>query len=76
MAVKPHVSLRILPAAAMLGLVLVGGNPQLHGAEDADAGTWKMIVLTGPEQFPVPAPAPVTDAGYRSEFPLRVRKPT
>jgi uncharacterized protein (TIGR03437 family) len=35
---------------------------------DADAGSWKMIVLTGPTQISVPAPAPVTDAGYLAEL--------
>src|SRR2546430_9403403 len=35
---------------------------------DPDAGTWKMIVLTGPTQFAVAAPAPVTDPGYVAEL--------
>ena len=35
---------------------------------DADAGTWQMIVLTGPAQFNVPPPAPVTDASYAAEL--------
>lgn len=35
---------------------------------DANAGTWKMIVLTGPTQIPVAAPAAITDPGYQSEL--------
>ncbi len=35
---------------------------------DPGAGGWKMIVLTGPTQVPVAAPAPVTDPGYQAEL--------
>ena len=35
---------------------------------DANAGTWKMIVLTGPDQVVVPDPAPVTSASYLAEL--------
>ncbi|HWW97202.1 MAG TPA: phosphatase PAP2 family protein [Edaphobacter sp.] len=35
---------------------------------DATAGSWKMIVLTGPTQVPVPSPAPTNDPGYQSEL--------
>src|SRR5687768_9775594 len=34
---------------------------------DAAAGTWRMIVLTGPDQVVVPEPAPVTGAAYLAE---------
>ncbi len=37
-------------------------------ATDANAGTWKMIVLTGPEQIPVTVPATVSDPAYLSEL--------
>ncbi len=37
-------------------------------ATDANAGSWKMIVLTGPAQVPVPAPAATNDPGYLSEL--------
>ena len=37
-------------------------------ANDANAGTWKLIVLTSPTQVAVPAPAPVTDGTYQSEL--------
>jgi hypothetical protein len=35
---------------------------------DANAGLWKMIVLSGPTQVPVTAPAPTNDPGYQSEL--------
>ncbi|HEU4631674.1 MAG TPA: phosphatase PAP2 family protein [Gemmatimonadaceae bacterium] len=38
------------------------------GSVDADAGSWRMLVLGGPEQFQVPAPAAVTSDLYRAEL--------
>jgi len=35
---------------------------------DPGAGNWKMIVLSGPTQIAVPAPAPVADSGYQQEL--------
>jgi hypothetical protein len=35
---------------------------------DADAGTWRMILLTGPDQFTVAAPAAVTSPAYVAEL--------
>ena len=35
---------------------------------DAGAGRWRMIVMTGPDQVTVPAPAAVTSDAYRSEL--------
>jgi membrane-associated phospholipid phosphatase len=35
---------------------------------DADAGTWRMLVLTGPTQVPVPAPAATTSPAYVAEL--------
>jgi hypothetical protein len=35
---------------------------------DANAGTWKMIVLTGPDQVVVPDPATVSSAAYAAEL--------
>lgn len=43
-------------------------SPLIASSTDANAGSWKMIVLTGPAQVPVAAPAPVTDPGYQSEL--------
>ncbi len=42
--------------------------PSLAATNDADAGSWQMIVLSGPGQIPVAAPAPVSDAGYQAEL--------
>src|SRR6185295_2939003 len=35
---------------------------------DANAGNWRMIVLTGPTQIAVPAPAPVVSDAYLAEL--------
>lgn len=35
---------------------------------DINAGTWKPILLTGPTEFPVAAPAAVTTPGYIAEL--------
>lgn len=43
-------------------------SPLTPASTDANAGTWKMIVLTGPTQISVAAPAPATDPGYQSEL--------
>lgn len=42
-------------------------NPVTPAAADANAGSWKMIVLTGPTQIAVTAPVATTDAGYLTE---------
>lgn len=38
------------------------------GDLDADAGSWKMIVLTSPNQIPVPSPALTTSDAYNTEL--------
>ena len=55
------------PLAAALVVVLGEARPAVAGP-DADAGTWKMIVLTGPTQISVAAPSPVTAPDYLSEL--------
>src|SRR5262245_2973397 len=37
-------------------------------AVDADAGTWKMLVMTGPTQIAVAPPSPVGAADYQAEL--------
>jgi membrane-associated phospholipid phosphatase len=41
---------------------------QIFTSVDANAGAWKMIVLSSAAQINVVAPAPVTDAGYKNEL--------
>ena len=41
---------------------------------DPDAGTWRMIVLTGPTQVPVPLPSQVTSLEYQAEL-ASIRSP-
>jgi len=43
-------------------------TPATPSSNDADAGNWKMIVLSGPTQFPVTAPAAVTTSSYQAEL--------
>jgi hypothetical protein len=45
--------------------VLPPASPQ---TTDANAGQWKMIVLSGPTQIAVPAPLPVSDPSYQAEL--------
>lgn len=43
--------------------------PALSPAEpDADAGTWKTILLSAPDEMPLAVPAPVTAPDYRAEI--------
>ena len=51
-------------AMAMMPAQTVFTAPAL----DADAGQWRMIVLTGPTQIPVPPPAQVGGFEYQSEL--------
>ena len=37
-------------------------------SSDASAGSWRMIVLTGPTQIAVPPPAPVSSDAYQAEL--------
>lgn len=46
-------------------LVPVWAQP---GASDANAGAWRMIVLSAPTEVAVLAPVPVTDPAYRAEL--------
>jgi PAP2 superfamily protein len=42
--------------------------PSTPAGSDANAGSWRMIVLSGPTQFTVPPPAPTTSDAYRAEL--------
>jgi hypothetical protein len=78
---KPQAIFRlILPVAALLSLSAINIScsksipstetlvPITPAAPDSNAGTWKMIVLTGPTQVAVTAPVPTTDPGYQAEL--------
>ena len=52
-------------AAAMAFAPSIGVNA---ATTDPDAGTWRMIVLTGPTQVPVAPPAQVNSLDYQAEL--------
>ncbi|RZU41574.1 phosphatase PAP2 family protein [Edaphobacter modestus] len=61
--------------AALLSLSCSKGIPstetlpaQIFTSVDANAGAWKMILLSGPTQVAVVAPVPVNDPGYTAEL--------
>jgi hypothetical protein len=45
-------------------------TPLAPTSADANAGTWKMIVLTSPTQIAVAAPAGVSDPSYQNELTI------
>lgn len=69
---------RILFAACAAALVTAGCDQSLDSTEtlttldpaslDADAGTWRLVVLTSPSQVAVPAPFPVASPEYQAEL--------
>jgi hypothetical protein len=71
-------SARALPAAVALAVTLASCGqgitnledlpPASPSGSDADAGRWRMIVLSGPDQFAVPPPAPVASEAYQAEL--------
>jgi hypothetical protein len=72
-----HWPLSSLPVA-LLASALCACNKDIPTSEhlpplnptsvDAGAGSWQMIVLSGPGQIVVPAPAPVTSDAYQAEL--------
>jgi membrane-associated phospholipid phosphatase len=70
---------RFVPAAALVSALGLAGcskaiptqedlPPSSPAAADANAGTWRMIVLSGPTQFAVAPPAAVGSEAYQSEL--------
>jgi hypothetical protein len=43
-------------------------TPSSPSGADANASSWRMVVLSGPSQFTVAPPAPVTSAAYQAEL--------
>jgi hypothetical protein len=77
----PSPRLRWMIALATLGVALPVSScdktivsptadlPPIEAASpDANAGSWKMLVLTAPDQVPVPEPTAVTSAAYVAEL--------
>jgi PAP2 superfamily len=68
----------VLPAAALAASLGAGCQnaadstetlpPRTPAASDANAGHWKMLVLSGPSQVAPAPPAPVASEGYRAEL--------
>lgn len=68
----------LLPLALLLAATLLGCSksitsteilaPSTPQSQDANAGSWKMIVLTGATQIPVVAPVAITDPAYVAEL--------
>lgn len=55
-------------AVVAFAFTLAAGAGRAAAAEDPNAGSWRLIVLTSPAQVAVPAPVPVDDAAYRAEL--------
>ena len=68
----------LLPATLLLSSTLLSCGKSITSTEalipltpataDANAGSWKMIVLTSPSQIPLAAPVPKTDPLYLAEL--------
>lgn len=69
-AVLAAVAIAVPVASCDKSIVEPGASlpPIEAAAVDVGAGSWKMIVLTGPDQVVVPDPAPVTSAAYVAEL--------
>ncbi len=58
-----------LVASALVLTIAAGQAPRLAAAgNDADAGTWRMVVMTSPAQIPVAQPASAASADYQAEL--------
>ena len=56
-------------ACALVFAIAASHAPRLAAAgNDADAGTWRMIVMTGPAQIAVAPPASTSSADYQAEL--------
>lgn len=53
---------------AALVCLLAASASMAVAADDSNAGSWRMIVLTSPTQVAVPAPVPTEDAAYQAEL--------
>lgn len=60
--------LRSMAAGMALFSAICLAAPLAAEDNDADAGAWRMILLSAPTQIPVAAPATVSDSGYQAEL--------
>jgi len=73
MNILPHASRRTLAAGIVLaGIILTeimsAAVPLAAQNNDANAGSWRMILLSGPTQIAVAKPAATTDPSYLAEL--------
>ncbi len=59
---------RRLVAATTAAAFAFAATPARAANNDADAGTWQMIVLTSPTQIAVPAPSAISSIDYEAEL--------
>ena len=52
----------------VLGLALAPATTVVAAPLDANAGNWRMVVLTGPTQIAVPMPSQVSGVDYQAEL--------
>ena len=56
-------------ACALVFAIVASHAPRLAAAgNDADAGTWRMVVMTSPAQIPVAPPTSTSSAEYQAEL--------
>ena len=77
MNIFPHASRRILAAVAIQAWsasrfavigVLAAAVPLAAQSNDANAGSWRMILLSGPTQIAVAKPVATSDPSYVAEL--------
>jgi hypothetical protein len=73
MSMPRKFSRRLVAAATAFAVTIIGASynqrsPLAAASNDADAGTWQMIVLNSPAQFAVAPPSPVSSLAYQAEL--------
>ena len=69
MTSHPRSSFARLVACALVFAIVASHAPRLAAAgNDADAGTWRMVVMTSPAQIPVAPPTSTSSAEYQAEL--------
>jgi hypothetical protein len=65
----PHWSFARAVACALVVAIVASHSPRLAAAgNDADAGTWRMVVMTSPAQIAVAPPTSTSSAEYQAEL--------